>query len=117
MQAAMLPFAARVRQEGVYLRRTSIDTVQINVGKLCNQACQHCHVDAGPKRTEIMSRETAEEVVAAIHRLRPPVVDITGGAPELNPNFRCLVIQARAVGSQVMDRCNLTVLFEPGMRH
>lgn len=114
MQAAMLPFAARVRQEGVYLRRTSIDTVQINVGKLCNQACIHCHVDAGPKRTEIMDRRTAELALELVKAAGAQTVDITGGAPELNPSFRFLVKQARRDGRRVMDRCNLTVLFEPG---
>jgi len=113
MQAAMLPFAARVRQEGVYLRRTSIDTVQINVGKLCNQACVHCHVDAGPKRTEIMDRRTAELALELVKAAGAQTVDITGGAPELNPSFRFLVKQARRDGRRVMDRCNLTVLFEP----
>jgi radical SAM/Cys-rich protein len=88
--------------------------LQINLGKLCNQACQHCHVDAGPNRKESMTRETAAEVVAAIRRLRPAVVDLTGGAPELNPNFECLVTEARALGCHVIDRCNLTVLFVPG---
>ena len=87
--------------------------LQVNVGKLCNQACSHCHVDAGPKRTEIMSRETAEEVVAAMRRLRPSVVDLTGGAPELNPSFEYLVTEARTLGCHVIDRCNLTVFFIP----
>jgi radical SAM/Cys-rich protein len=88
--------------------------LQVNVGKLCNQACQHCHVDAGPKRTEVMARETVEEVLAAIRRCRPPVVDITGGAPELNPHFEYLAAEARALGCHVIDRCNLTVFFVPG---
>lgn len=91
--------------------------LQVNVGKLCNQACQHCHVDAGPKRTEIMTRETAEDVVTAMRGLRPAVVDLTGGAPELNPNFHYLVTEARALGCHVIDRCNLTVFFLPGKEH
>src|SRR5947208_5164900 len=95
------------------LTRTEVSTLQINVGKPCNQACHHCHVDAGPKRTEIMSSETADDVLAAIDRLRPAVVDITGGAPELNPNFERLVSGARRSGCHVIDRCNLTVLFVP----
>jgi radical SAM/Cys-rich protein len=98
------------------LRREAVLTLQVNVGKLCNQACHHCHVDAGPKRTEIMTRATAERVVEILSA-SPDVetVDITGGAPELNPSFRYLVESARRLGKRVIDRCNLTVLFEPGM--
>ena len=98
------------------LTRKSPTTIQVNVGKLCNQACHHCHVDAGPRRTEIMTRATADrvlEILAAspgVHTL-----DITGGAPELNPNFAMLVEQARALGRTVIVRCNLTVTLEPGM--
>jgi radical SAM/Cys-rich protein len=91
-------------------------TVQVNVGKLCNQACHHCHVDAGPKRTEIMGQDVARrllEVVASSESIA--TVDLTGGAPELNPNFAMLVESARAIGRQVMVRCNLTVVFERGM--
>jgi radical SAM/Cys-rich protein len=107
-------FAARVRREGYQLTRAGIDTVQINVGKLCNQACVHCHVDAGPKRTEIMDQRTAELALEFVRATPAATVDITGGAPELNPSFRFLVEQARYDGRHVMDRCNLTVLFEPG---
>lgn len=96
------------------LRARSIETLQVNVGKLCNQACKHCHVDASPARTEIMTRETVELVVDAIRRFRFKTVDITGGAPELNPSFRYLVAEARALGSHVMVRHNLTVMFEQG---
>ena len=96
------------------LRAHSVETLQVNVGKLCNQACKHCHVDASPSRTEIMTRETVELVIDAIRRFRFPAIDITGGAPELNPSFRYLVSEARALGSHVMVRHNLTVLFEPG---
>ncbi len=100
------------------LRALRIDTLQVNVGKLCNQICTHCHVDAGPTRTEIMTRET----VAAVHdvvRRYPEIrtVDITGGAPELNPHFEYLVEQCRAMRRHVMDRCNLTVFFGRGKRH
>ncbi len=97
------------------LRRIALETVQINVGKRCNQACHHCHVDAGPKRTEVMTAATVDRIFALIERT-PSVrtVDITGGAPELNPEFRRLVREARGRGLHVMDRCNLTVLFEPG---
>ncbi|MGD9765740.1 MAG: arsenosugar biosynthesis radical SAM (seleno)protein ArsS [Candidatus Binatia bacterium] len=98
------------------LARARATTLQVNVGKLCNQACHHCHVDAGPKRTEIMSRAVADRVVALMEASpHAATVDITGGAPELNPNFRFLVREARRCGREVIDRCNLTVLFEPGM--
>jgi radical SAM/Cys-rich protein len=100
------------------LRALRIDTIQVNVGKLCNQTCTHCHVDAGPTRTEIMTRETAEAVLDVVRRypeLR--TVDITGGAPEMNPHFEFLVGQCRAMGRHVMDRCNLTVFFVRGKQH
>lgn len=96
------------------LRAEEIEIFQINVGKLCNQVCNHCHVDAGPDRKEIMTRDTAEECIAALKATRIPKVDITGGAPELNPNFRWLVEQSRSLNRHVMDRCNLTVLFVKG---
>jgi radical SAM/Cys-rich protein len=92
------------------LTPASIDTLQINVGKLCNQTCRHCHVDAGPDRREVMSRETMAQCVRAVASAGIPTVDVTGGAPELNPNFRWLVEQVRALGRHVIDRCNLTVL-------
>lgn len=97
------------------LRRRAVDTLQVNVGKRCNQACHHCHVDAGPRRTEQMTAATAERVLELLAR-SPGVttLDLTGGAPELNPSFRRLVTGARALGRHVMDRCNLTVLLEPG---
>jgi radical SAM/Cys-rich protein len=98
------------------LRRIAPDTLQINVGKLCNQACHHCHVDAGPKRTEVMSRATAERAVRFMRAsagLR--TIDITGGAPELNPNFGYLVDSACYEARAVIVRCNLTVIFAPGM--
>jgi len=114
MHPTVAPFAYRVRQEGKSLHRLAIDTVQINVGKLCNQACLHCHVEAGPKRTEIMDRHTAELTLDFIRAAAPQTVDITGGAPELNPSFRWLVEQNRGEGRHVIDRCNLTILFESG---
>ena len=85
-----------------------VDTLQINVGKLCNQVCQHCHVDAGPQQTEAnMDEATATAVVDLIARLRPRCVDLTGGAPELNPHFRTLVTAARRHGvEEIIDRCN-----------
>jgi radical SAM/Cys-rich protein len=109
-------FAATVAAAGQgVLRRGVVSTVQINVGKVCNQACHHCHVDAGPKRTESMSAAVAEAVIALVARHpEVAVVDVTGGAPELNPNFRGLVTAVRRLGRRVIDRCNLTVLYEPG---
>ena len=87
-----------------------IEIFQVNVGKLCNQTCRHCHVDAGPDRREVMSRETMEQCLAALAETDIPTLDITGGAPELNPHFRFLVEGARKIGRHVMDRCNLTIL-------
>jgi radical SAM/Cys-rich protein len=114
MHPRIASFAQRMQQEGKQLYRFAIDTVQINVGKLCNQACLHCHVEAGPKRTEIMDRHTAELTLDFIRAAAPQTVDITGGAPELNPSFRWLVEQNRGDGRHVIDRCNLTILFESG---
>jgi radical SAM/Cys-rich protein len=94
-------------------RRGRVTTLQVNVGKLCNMACHHCHVDAGPKRKESMQRDVAERVIELL-ALNPAIetLDLTGGAPELNPNFRWLVAEARRLGRHVIDRCNLTVLYE-----
>ena len=104
-------FNSALARHGLHpLRATGIEIFQINVGKLCNQTCRHCHVDAGPDRTERMTRETAEACMAALERTNAPTVDITGGAPELNENFRYLVNASRARGRHVMDRSNLTVL-------
>jgi radical SAM/Cys-rich protein len=104
-------FSEALRREGLWpLRPSGIEVLQINVGKLCNQTCRHCHVDAGPHRTEVMSRETAEHCIDALRRTDIPTVDITGGAPELNPSFRWLVEQCSALGRHVIDRCNLTIL-------
>jgi radical SAM/Cys-rich protein len=98
------------------LRRDRIDTLQINVGKRCNQACHHCHVDAGPARREMMTIETAARVIELIS-INPALrnIDITGGAPELNPNFRAIVEAAHRLEREVIVRCNLTIFFEPGM--
>ncbi|MFK7990659.1 MAG: arsenosugar biosynthesis radical SAM (seleno)protein ArsS [Sandaracinaceae bacterium] len=95
---------------------TKIEIFQVNVGKLCNQTCRHCHVDAGPDRTEVMTRETMEACLRALEVSGIPVVDITGGAPELNPDFRWFVQQCRALGRHVIDRCNLTILETPSHR-
>jgi radical SAM/Cys-rich protein len=108
-------FQTQVSLAGLSLRRADgLETLQLNLGRKCNQACRHCHVDAAPWRTEMMGEDTARRVVAWIRLHRPPVVDITGGAPELNPFFRPLVDAARESGSRVIDRNNLTILHEPG---
>ncbi len=96
------------------LRTSGIQVLQINVGKLCNQTCSHCHVDAGPDRREIMSRETMDLCLDVMRRCEIPVLDITGGAPELNPHFRHAVSTARGLGRHVIDRCNLTILTVAG---
>jgi radical SAM/Cys-rich protein len=87
--------------------------LQVNVGKVCNQTCAHCHVDAGPDRREVMSRDTAGQVIELLYRHPIPTLDITGGAPELNPNFRWMVAEARRLDRHVIGRCNLTVLELP----
>jgi radical SAM/Cys-rich protein len=96
------------------IRRRRLDTLQVNVGYRCNQSCLHCHVAAGPRRTEDMTRDTAEAVVRFLDTASVTTLDITGGAPELNASFRYLVEAARALDVEVIDRCNLTILEEPG---
>ena len=96
------------------IARRRLETLQVNVGYVCNQTCLHCHVNAGPTRTESMTREIADQVLEYLAASGATLLDITGGAPELNPNFRHLVTCARVQGVKVLDRCNLTVLFEPG---
>ena len=96
------------------IRRGRLDTLQVNVGYRCNQSCVHCHVNAGPSRTEEMSSATVDVVLAFLTKRRVATLDITGGAPELNPHFRRLVRAARGGGVRVMDRCNLTLLEVPG---
>jgi radical SAM/Cys-rich protein len=96
------------------LRRGRLDTLQVNLGYRCNQSCVHCHVNAGPSRTEAMDGETVDLVLEVLKRRQIPTLDITGGAPELHPQFRRLVRSARSLGVRVMDRCNLTILEQPG---
>ncbi len=96
------------------LRRRSIETLQVNLGYTCNQSCLHCHVNAGPNRTEQMDSATIDLVIEVLRARSIGTLDITGGAPEINPHFRRLVIAARALGATVIDRCNLTILEEPG---
>jgi radical SAM/Cys-rich protein len=109
---ATLPLLEKTTFPAIDRRR--LDTLQVNLGYKCNQSCVHCHVNAGPTRTEMMSREVADEVLAFLRAARLPKLDITGGAPELNAHFRHLVISARSLGIHVMDRCNLTILEQPG---
>ena len=110
----MEPFAQKIHLSGNDFNRRGVDVLQVNMGKYCNLACIHCHVESGPNRTELMSRETVDAVLRFLGRTNIPTVDITGGAPELNPTFDYLVESAVGLGRHVMDRCNLTVIFEPG---
>jgi len=96
------------------ITRKQLTTLQVNLGYMCNQTCFHCHVNAGPNRKEIMTHETVAEVIACLKRSDIATLDLTGGAPEMNPHFRELVVAARALGIKVMDRCNLTILSQPG---
>lgn len=96
------------------IARRRLETVQANLGYVCNQSCLHCHVNAGPTRTESMSGETVEQLLAFLAASGAGTLDLTGGAPELNPHFRPLVARARAMQVKVIDRCNLTILEEPG---
>ena len=98
------------------IRRRRLDTLQVNLGYKCNQSCLHCHVNAGPTRIETMDRRTISEVIAFLKASRVAQLDLTGGAPELNPHFRQLVLAARNLGVHVMDRCNLTILQQPGQQ-
>ena len=109
---ATLPLLART--DFPPLARRRLDTVQVNLGYVCNQTCLHCHVNAGPRRTESMAAETVDQVLAFVIATGATTLDLTGGAPELNPHFRRLAATARARGVRVIDRCNLTILFEPG---
>ena len=96
------------------LRRSELHTLQLNLGYTCNQNCKHCHVNAGPTRTEQMSLQTIQQVLAFAHEHGIKTLDLTGGAPEMNPHFRYLVTQAHNAGMHIIDRCNLTILSEPG---
>lgn len=110
-------FAQKLHSNGNGLRRRAVDTLQVNLGRYCNLACIHCHVESGPTRTEMMSRETVDGVLRFLTGTNIPILDITGGAPELHPDFDYLVESARSLERHVMDRCNLTVIFEPGKQY
>ena len=99
------------------LQRNKLQTLQVNVGKLCNQTCRHCHVDAGPDRRELMTRENFENCLRIIRESDVQTIDITGGAPEMNPHFAWFVTEVRKLNRHVIDRCNLTILSAPGYTH
>ena len=108
------PLIIRSSTDFPALRRAPLDTLQVNLGYLCNLSCVHCHVNAGPNRTEMMDDDTLDLILEVLARHRLSVLDLTGGAPEMHPRFRWLVEQASALGVQVVDRSNLTILLEPG---
>lgn len=112
----MTSFDEQLARHGKKLIKADLDILQVNLGKLCNLTCVHCHVDAGPTKTrENMSNDTAQAVIRAMEKLQPSTLDLTGGAPEMNAHFRELVRMARRLNIHVIDRCNLSVLFEPGL--
>lgn len=112
----MTRFSDRLAAHRQSLRRTKTEVLQINVGKLCNLVCTHCHVNAGPKRKEIMTRETIDRVIDWLAKTDIPIVDLTGGAPEMIPDFRYFVERICGLEPKrhLIDRCNLTILLEPG---
>ncbi len=111
----ILAFDKKIQEHQIILNRVSVATLQINLGKLCNQACHHCHVEAGPLRTEIMTEKTVDRVIELMKKSpNLKTIDLTGGAPEMNPNFKRLVIAARELNLEVIDRCNLTIFYEFG---
>lgn len=110
---AVLPRLDSLRTTFPALTRRSVGTLQVNLGYKCNQSCLHCHVAASPQRTEMMDAATIDLVIDTLRHTGAKKLDLTGGAPELNPYFRALVQEARALGCKVIDRCNLTILFEP----
>ena len=115
----VIRFSAGVKLESLKTKdikvyRERLETLQVNLGYKCNQACTHCHVNAGPNRTEEMARETIEVILRFLKKERIQILDITGGAPELNPHFKYLVTEAAEIGVCVINRCNLTILLEKG---
>src|SRR5437588_2014630 len=105
-------FSKRLAADGLSLRHTKTEVLQVNVGKLCNLTCTHCHVNAGPKRKEIMCRETVDRILDWLTITEIPVVDLTGGAPEMIPDFRYFIERVRALqpARKIIDRSNLTIL-------
>ncbi len=115
MRQTIPSFENKLAEHRIDVTRKPLEILQVNVGKLCNQACHHCHVEAGPKRTEIMEKKTVDRLIKLLDQSSTiHTVDITGGAPELNPHFRYLVQEVRKRNKEVIDRCNLTVFFEKG---
>ena len=117
MSGALLklpPFETTLVEHRLELTRQAPRVLQVNIGKLCNLTCVHCHVNAGPRRKEIMTRETVDRILDWLEETDIEVVDLTGGTPEMIPDFRYMVQRIRAMGKSVMDRCNLTILNEPG---
>jgi radical SAM/Cys-rich protein len=110
-------FAERIHLKAGDFKRRAVDVLQVNMGRYCNLACIHCHVESGPSRKEMMSRETVDGVLRFLAGTSIPTLDVTGGAPELHRDFDYLVESARSLGRHVMDRCNLTVIFEPGKEY
>lgn len=109
----MPSFSTTLADHGLDLKRARVEILQINVGKLCNLTCSHCHVNAGPARKEIMQRETVARILDWLALTEIPTVDLTGGAPEMIPDFRFFVTELRRQGRHVIDRCNLTILLDP----
>jgi radical SAM/Cys-rich protein len=109
-------FAQKLKEHSILLRRARPEILQVNLGKLCNLTCMHCHVNAGPKRREIMTRQTIDQIIDWLTKIEIPVVDLTGGAPEMIPDFRYFIKRVKALTPprHVIDRCNLTILLEPG---
>src|ERR1700720_1579412 len=109
-------FAQKLAANGLELRRTRPEILQVNVGKLCNLTCTHCHVNAGPKRKEIMTREMIDRIINWLAKTDIPTVDLTGGAPEMIPDFRYIIERVKELqpSRHVIDRCNLTILLEAG---
>ncbi|GAA6134890.1 arsenosugar biosynthesis radical SAM protein ArsS [Oceaniserpentilla sp. 4NH20-0058] len=103
-----------IAREFPSIKRQALDILQVNLGYLCNLSCTHCHVNAGPRRTELMDEATINTVLEVIKSRNVQTLDLTGGAPEMNPHFRYLVSEARKLGCEVIDRCNITILCEPG---
>lgn len=111
----MVSFADAVEKHGLKnLTAAEVEILQVNVGKLCNMTCRHCHVDAGPDRREIMTRDTIDQCLSALRESKIHTLDLTGGAPEMNPDFRYFVTETRKLGIHVIDRCNLTILLAKG---
>lgn len=114
--AGVPSFDAALGRAGIALRAARPEILQLNLGKVCNQTCRHCHVDAGPDRREVMGEQVFEAAIRLVEKERIATVDLTGGAPELHPRFRELVSRLRAAGAHVLDRCNLTILRVPKYR-